>query len=189
MTKAKAETPAATELKVQPSTEPEVKNLREDLAIANDKLLRALAEAENVRRRAERDVREASGYAIVAFAKDMISVLDNLQRALKAIPENLKSDPQFCLFIEGLTLTERQFLLVLEQHGVTKISPKGEVFDHNFHQALFEVETSVHPAGHIAEVVQEGYLIKDRLLRAALVGVAKSPKSSVPEDNLNSQKS
>lgn len=189
MTKAKPETPPSAGAKTQPSAGPEIKKLQEELAIANDRLLRALAEAENVRRRTEREAREASSYAIVSFAKDMIAVLDNLQRALKAIPENLQSDPKFNLFIEGVRLTERQFLSALEQHGVTKISPKGEVFDHNFHQALFEVETNTHPAGYVAEVVQEGYLIRDRLLRAALVGVVKTTKVPSQENGPHSEKS
>ena len=163
------------------SAEAELKKLKEDLAGANDKLLRALAEAENVRRRAEREVKDASSFAVTGFARDMVSVLDNLQRALKAVPEELKGDPRFQQLIEGIALTERELLAVFERFGIRKISPKGEAFDHNRHQALFEVETDAHPKGHVAEVIQEGYLIKERLLRPALVGIAREkPRPPLP---------
>lgn len=151
----------------------DVRKLKEEKAGLNDRLLRALAEAENVRRRAEREVKDASHYAITQFARDMVSVLDNLQRALKAVPGELADDPKFKQFIDGVGMTERELLAIFERYGIKKVSPKGEPFDHNRHQALFEVETDQHPKGHVAEVIQEGYLIKDRLLRPALVGVAK----------------
>jgi molecular chaperone GrpE len=153
--------------------EAELHGLKKQLAAANDKLLRALAEAENVRRRAEREVKDAASYAVTQFARDMVGVLDNLERALKAVLPDLADDPNFKQFIEGVRLTERELLAAFERHGIKRITSKGEPFDHNRHQALFEVETESHPKGHVAEVVQEGYQIKDRLLRAALVGVAK----------------
>ncbi|HXV73569.1 MAG TPA: nucleotide exchange factor GrpE [Sphingomonadales bacterium] len=162
--------------------EAEAEKLKEEIAALSDKLLRALAEAENVRRRAEREVKDASHYAVTAFARDMVHVLDNLQRALKAVPDALKADAGFRQFVDGIHLTERELMAALERHGIRKISPQGAPFDHDRHQALFEVETDAHPKGHVAEVVQEGYLIKERLLRPALVGVAKAKNSVTPSE-------
>lgn len=147
----------------------------EDAAALKDQLLRAVAEAENTRRRAERQVKEASQYAISSFARDMLTISDNLRRALDALPEDFRDKDEFKSFVEGVNMTERELLNALERHGIRKIDPLGERFDHNFHQAMFEVEDAEPAPGTIVQVVQPGYVIRDRLLRPALVGVAKAP--------------
>lgn len=137
-----------------------------------DQLLRALAEVENVRRRAKREVEDARKYAVASFAKDILTVGDNLGRALMAVPEDADNDDLRAL-IDGVSLTERELLSVMERHGIRKIEPKGEKFDHNLHQAMFEVDAPDAEPGTVIEVAQPGYVIGDRLLRPAMVGVAK----------------
>lgn len=146
----------------------------EQIAELKDKLLRALAENENVRRRAERQQSEAGQYAITSFARDVLSIADNLHRALDAIPQGIRDNADGETFVSGIEMTERELLASLERHGIRKIVPEGEKFDHNLHQAVFEVEDTDAPAGTVVQVVQPGYVIKDRLLRPAMVGVAKA---------------
>ena len=162
---------AADEQPAEPPTPP---TPEEQIAELKDKLLRALAENENVRRRAERQQSEASQYAITGFARDILSIADNLHRALEAIPEGVRDSEEGETFVSGIELTERELLNALERHGIRKIMPEGEKFDHNLHQAVFEVEDTDAPAGTVVQVVQPGYVIKDRLLRPAMVGVAKA---------------
>ncbi|HEY6632927.1 MAG TPA: nucleotide exchange factor GrpE [Rhizobiaceae bacterium] len=140
-----------------------------------DRALRVAAEMENLRRRTARDVHDARSYAIANFARDMLSVSDNLRRALDAIPEDVKAsgDAGFKSLIEGVEITERAMLTALERHGVKKLQPEGEKFDPNFHQAMFEVPNPDVPANTVVQVVQPGYLIGDRVLRPAMVGVSK----------------
>ena len=144
-----------------------------------DRALRAAAEMENLRRRTARDVHDARSYAIANFARDMLSVSDNLRRALDAIPAEAKAsgDPGFQALIEGVEITERAMLSALDRHGVKKLQPEGEKFDPNFHQAMFEVPNPGVPAGTVVQVVQPGYSIGDRVLRPAMVGVAKGGPS------------
>jgi molecular chaperone GrpE len=141
-----------------------------------DKLLRAIAEGENVRRRAERQVSDAATYAVTGFARELLAVSDNLRRALEALPEEMHDDERLKAFVEGVELTERELLNAFEKTGIKKIEPEGDEFDHNLHQAIFEVETLDAKPGTVVQVVQTGYVIKDRLLRPAMVGVAKPPK-------------
>jgi molecular chaperone GrpE len=146
-----------------------------------ERALRLAAEMENLRRRTARDVHDARSYAIANFARDMLSVSDNLQRALDAIPAEVKAagDAGFKSLIEGVELTERAMLAALERHGVKKLQPEGEKFDPNFHQAMFEVPNADVPANTVVQVVQPGYSIGDRVLRPAMVGVAKGgPKQA-----------
>jgi len=140
-----------------------------------DRALRVAAEMENLRRRTARDVHDARTYAVANFARDMLSVSDNLRRALDAIPTEAKSsgDAGFTALIEGVDLTERAMLSALERHGVKKLAPEGEKFDPNFHQAMFEVPNPDVPANTVVQVVQPGYSIGERVLRPAMVGVAK----------------
>ncbi|WFU04589.1 nucleotide exchange factor GrpE (plasmid) [Rhizobium sp. CB3171] len=140
-----------------------------------DRALRVAAEMENLRRRTTRDVHDARTYAVANFALDMLSVSDNLRRALDAILAEAKAcgDAGFKALIEGVDLTERAMLLALGRHGVKKLVPEGEKFDPNFHQAMFEVPSPEVPAGTVVQVVQPGYTIGDRVLRPAMVGVAK----------------
>ena len=140
-----------------------------------DRALRVAAEMENLRRRTARDVHDSRTYAVANFARDMLSVSDNLRRALDAIPAEAKAsgDAGFKALIEGVDLTERAMLSALERHGVKKLAPEGEKFDPNFHQAMFETPDETLPSGTVTKVVQSGWTIGDRVLRPAMVGVAK----------------
>jgi molecular chaperone GrpE len=174
--------PIAPEVE-QPSVETRVVELEAELSDIRDRLLRALAETENVRRRAQREREDASKYAVAGFAKDLLSVADNLRRALDSLPQSEVKDDRTRSLLEGVTATERELLNIFERHGIRRIDPKGERFDHNFHQAIFEAERSEQPSGTIVEVLQPGYLIHERLLRPAMVGVAKGgPQPAEPAD-------
>jgi molecular chaperone GrpE len=144
-----------------------------ELAETKDRLLRALAETENVRRRLQRERDDAGKYAVGGFAKDLLSAVDNLRRALEAMPESEIKDSRTQGLRDGVAATERELLGAFERHGLKRIDPKGERFDHNFHQAIFEAERPDLPTGTIVEVLQPGYVLHDRLLRPAMVGVAK----------------
>jgi molecular chaperone GrpE len=159
----------------QLSPEARVAVLEVELAEHKDRLLRALAEAENTRRRAQRERDDATRYAISGFAKELLSAADNLRRALDSLPEAEVGDERTRSLLAGVAATERELLSVFERHGIRRIDPMGERFDHNLHQAIFEVEHSDRQPGTIVEVLQPGYLLHDRLLRPAMVGVAKSP--------------
>ena len=153
-----------------------------ELADTKDRLLRALAETENVRRRLQRERDDAQKYAMANFAKDLLSAVDNLRRALDAMPENEVTDGKARSLRDGVAATEREFLAAFERHGLRRINPKGERFDHNFHQAIFEAERPDVPTGTIVEVLQPGYVLHDRLLRPAMVGVAKGGAKAESEN-------
>ena len=154
---------------------------RQEAAQLKDQLLRALAEAENVRRRAQREREDAAKYAITNFARDVLQVSDNLHRALEAIPAAaLAADEALKNLHEGVSATERQLDAALERQQVKRIWPMGEKFDANLHQAMFEVQTAEQAPGTVVQVMQAGYLIHDRLLRPALVAVAKQPAGDGP---------
>jgi molecular chaperone GrpE len=144
-----------------------------ELADIRERLLRALAETENVRRRFQREREDAQKYAITGFAKDLLSASDNLRRALDAMPEAEVADSRTRSLLDGVAATERELLAAFERHGLKRIDPKGEPFDHNFHQAIFEAERPDLPTGTVVEVLQPGYVLHDRLLRPAMVGVAR----------------
>ncbi|RME69032.1 MAG: nucleotide exchange factor GrpE [Alphaproteobacteria bacterium] len=146
-----------------------------ELGALKDRLMRAVAETENVRRRAERDKADAAAYGATALARDMLDVADNLRRALDAVPEGLRATEGVDSLLTGVEMTERALLHAFEKHGIQKIEAEGEKFDPSRHQAMFEVETTATPPGHVVQVMQAGYVMKDRLLRPALVGVAKAP--------------
>jgi molecular chaperone GrpE len=149
-----------------------------------DQLLRALAETENVRRRVQRDRDESLKFATSGLAKDMLPVADNLRRALDAIPqEALENDEALRNLKTGVEMTERLLLAALERHQIKRIAPLGEKFDSNFHQAMFEVPGTGQPAGTVVQVLEAGYTIHDRLLRPALVGVAKVEPAAAANDN------
>jgi len=150
-----------------------------------DELLRTLAEMENLRKRTEREVLDARAYGIAGFARDVLAVADNMHRALEAIGPDLRegADPKVKALIEGVELTERELMKILERNGVRKFSPQGEKFDPNFHQAMYEVPTSDQPPGHVAQVIQAGYMLGERVLRPALVAVSKAPPKSSANDN------
>ena len=144
-----------------------------------ERLLRALADAENARRRARKDVEDARTYAISRFAQDLLGVADNLARALESIPaERRENDETVKAIADGVEMTAREFETALGRHGITRIDPLGERFDYNLHQALFETADTDQPDGTVVHVLQTGYRIGDRLLRAAMVGVAKGGSAS-----------
>lgn len=176
---ASAEANASAEAS-SPATEALVKEVAE----LKDRLLRTLAEMENLRRRTEREVADSRTYGISTFARDLLGVSDNLRRALEAIGPDARAAlaPPMASFVEGVELTERELLKVLEKHGVRRFDPMGEKFDPNVHQAMFEVPDPSAPAGTVAQVVQAGFMIGDRVLRPALVGVAKGGPRFTPSE-------
>ncbi len=157
------------------SPEERLAALKAELADYKERLLRALAETENTRRRAQREREDASKYAITGLAKDLLSTADNLHRALESLPGAEIRDEHTRSLLAGVAATERELLSAFERHGIRRIDPQGERFDHNLHQAIFEAERADQPAGTITEVLQPGYVLHDRLLRPAMVGVSKQP--------------
>jgi len=155
-------------------------NERDEL---KDRLMRAMAEMENIRRRTERDKADTAKYAISNFARDIVGVGDNIRRAIDAVPaEDAQSHPALTTLLEGVEMTERELLNVMERHGITRLEPKGERFDPNVHQAMFEVEDASVDAGTVVEVVQAGYQIAERVLRPAMVGISKGGPKHVRND-------
>lgn len=149
--------------------------LREDLEVAKQEVLYAKAETQNVRRRMEKDVADARAYAATGFARDVLSVADNLSRAIDAIPAALREDDTMKGLVAGIEATQRELEKVFGQHGVTRIAAVGLPLDPNQHQAMMEIPSADHEAGTVIQEMQSGYMIKDRLLRPAMVGVAKKP--------------
>ena len=182
-TDAQTEGAPAAQPEAQAAASDPVTEAKREAAEYKDKLLRTLAEMENVRRRTEREVADSRLYGIAGFARDVLAVADNMHRALEAIGPELReqADAKTKSLIEGVELTERELLKSLEKNGVRKFSPQGEKFDPNVHQAMYEVPAVDVPPGHVAQVVQAGYMIGERVLRPALVGVAKAaPKPAQP---------
>jgi molecular chaperone GrpE len=159
-----------------------VEALARDLAEARDKTLRTLAEMENLRQRTRREVADSKVYGITGFARDVLDIADNLQRALDTVPAETRelADPLLKTLIEGVELTERSLLNTLEKNGVRKFDPQGEKFNPNFQQAMYEVPDASVPAGTVVQVVQAGFMIGDRVLRPALVGVSKGGAKAAP---------
>ena len=176
--------PAAARAAAEPSAEErlaraeaKIAALEAEAAQLQDQLLRALAEAENTRRRARKEVEDTARYAVANLAKDLLAAPDNLRRALDNIPaEGRQADVLLDRLARGVELVERDLHAILERYGIKKIEPQGQPFDHNLHQALFEVPTADQPAGTVVQVLAPGYLIYDRLLRPAMVAVAKAPE-------------
>jgi molecular chaperone GrpE len=182
---ARAEDAAEPPERRSPEGEPSAPAQPGDAALAaefKDKLLRALAEMENLRRRTEREVTDARLYGVTAFARDMLAVADNMRRALDAVTPQLRASAESGVkaLIEGVELTERELLKALEKNGVRQFTPRGEKFDPNLHQAMFEIPNPSVPAGSVVEVVQPGYMLGERVLRPAMVGVSKGGAKSAP---------
>ena len=151
-----------------------------------DQLLRAMAETENVRKRAERQIEDAHRYAVTGFARDILSIGDNLERALFAVPEERRGEHELLqTLLEGVIAVQNDFQSALAAHKIERLDPTGEPFDPNLHEAMYEVPDSEFPNGSVAQVMQAGYRLHDRLLRPARVGVAKSavPPAAAPEAN------
>jgi molecular chaperone GrpE len=182
-----AETPAAAAQTAAPVplAEPDpVAILEAEKSDLKDKLLRALAEMENMRRRAEKDLADARTYGVTRFARDMLDVADNLRRAIESFPAEQKAAAEGALLalFEGVELTERDLVKKLESHGVKKLNPEGQKFDPNMHQAIFEIPDETKPNGTVMQVVQTGYVIGERVLRPAMVGVSRGgPKVAAGE--------
>ena len=176
--------PAAEDTVAPTPAEPDradpIAALHEENQSLKDKLLRTLADMENLRRRTEKEIADARTYAVANFARDMLTVTDNLRRALDSCPEEVRlaADGTIKPMLEGVELTERDLLKTLERHHIRKIDPTGERFDPNVHQAMFEVEDPSVAAGTVTQVVQSGFVIGERVLRPALVGVAKGGAKS-----------
>lgn len=158
-----------------------IATLEADVAAARDQMLRALAEAENTRRRLAREMEDQRQFAIANFARDLLSVPDNLRRALAAAPAELRADERFRAFAEGIELTERELLAILDRQGVKAVPAEGQPFDHNVHQAVMQVETAEQAPGTVLQAFQTGYTLNGRLLRPAMVTVAKAPPAPASE--------
>ncbi len=160
-------------------------SLDRELAECKDRLLRTLADMDNMRKRTEREVADARVYGISNFARDILGVADNMHRAMAALDDELraKADEPTKVLLEGVELTERELMNVLEKHGVKRIEPLGQKFDPNRHQAMYEIEDASVPAGTVVQVMQAGYLIGDRMLRPALVAVAKGGGKAPPAND------
>jgi molecular chaperone GrpE len=158
-----------------------IAELEAEVAELKDRTLRNVAEMENLRRRTEREVADARQYGIAAFARDMLTAGDNLARAMEAVPQEERAgNSALTALIDGVEMTERDLQNSLEKHGVRKLDPLGQKFDPHVHQAVFEVPTDAQPAGTVMQVMQSGYVIGDRVLRPAMVGVAKGPAKPKP---------
>lgn len=163
---------AETEQDIEDGTAAQA-NLEKELEETRAHLLRALAETENIRKRAERDRQELQLYAVTGFARDMLSVLDNLARAIQVMQAGEKTSG--AEFLDGIVMTEKELLKIFEKHKITVIDALHKPFDPHLHQAMCEIESTEHPVGTVIQVMQAGYQIGDRLLRPAMVGVAKAP--------------
>jgi molecular chaperone GrpE len=159
-----------------------VETLQKEASEARDRMLRTLAEMENLRKRTAKEVADARLYGITGFARDVLDIADNLQRALDAVPAEARANADAGLkgLIEGVELTERSLHSALEKHGVKKLDPQGQKFDPNFHQAMYEVPDASVPSGTVVQIMQAGYTIGERVLRPALVGVAKGGAKAAP---------
>jgi len=172
--------PAASENAAPEAAADPMAVLAKEAADVKDRLLRTLAEMENLRRRTEREVVDARLYGVTNFARDILAVADNMERAMKALDDGIRAqaDAGVKALLDGVELTERELIKVMEKHGVRKIEPMGQKFDPNLHQAMFELPDSSVPAGTIVQVMQPGYTIGERVLRPALVGIAKGGAKS-----------
>jgi len=156
------------------SGDDEVSRLKAEVAELKDRVLRTHAEMDNVRKRLEREKADQAKFAITKFARDIVGVGDNVQRAIDAIPARMaEQDPALKSFVEGVSMIERELLSVLGRHGIKRLDPKGEPFDPHLHQAVVEVPSADAPAGTITQVFQSGYMIEERVLRPAMVAVSK----------------
>lgn len=165
---AAADTAAASELAEK------LAKVEAALAQSNDQLLRTVAEMDNLRKRSVREREDAGKYAVTSFAKDLLDVADTFQRALQAIPAELRQDERINVLVQGIEATERTLLSCFEKNGIKKVEPLDQPFDPNFHEVMFEAAVPGKQGGIIIQLIEPGYVINDRLLRPARVGVAKS---------------
>ena len=185
MTDTTAGAPDAPETAPQAEAAPDpVAALAKEAADLKDRLLRTLAEMENLRRRTEREVADSRVYAVTTFARDILAVADNMERAMKALDDEIrdKVDAGVKSLLDGVELTERELLKVMEKHGIKRLQPQGQKFDPNLHQAMFELPDPSVPAGTVVQVMQPGYTIGERVLRPALVAIAKGGPKAQPAE-------
>jgi len=161
-----------------------IAQLRAESADLKDRLLRAHAEMENIRKRSEREKEETAKYAVTRFARDIVNVGDNFQRAIDAVPPGAaEQDAALKSFLDGVTMTERELLNVLERHGIRRVHPLNEPFNPHLHQAVMEIQRTDVPSGTIVQIFQAGFMIEDRVLRPAMVAVSKGgPKQAPPSE-------
>ena len=166
------------------SIENTVENQKKEIQDLKDQLLRSLADGENLRKRTVKEIADAKKYSHITFVRDLVSSVDNLQRALKAVPvdKSQLSEPVKNLII-GLEIVEKEVINTFEKHNLREISPLNEKFDYNLHQAMFEVPTTEKEPGYVVEVSQKGYLLHDRLVRPAMVGISKKPDEKLTVKN------
>ena len=166
------------------SIEDTVENQKKEIQDLKDQLLRSLADSENLRKRTIKEIADAKKYSHISFVRDLVSSVDNLQRALEAVPDDKSqlSEPIKNLVI-GLEIVEKEILNTFEKHSLKQINPLGEKFDYNLHQAMFEVPTNEKEPGYVVEVSQKGYLLHDRLVRPAMVGISKKSEEETTEQN------
>ncbi len=166
------------------SIEQTVENQNKEIKELKDQLLRSLAESENLRKRTIKEIADAKKYSHISFVRDLVSSVDNLQRALEAVPDDKSqlSEPIKNLVI-GLEIVEKEILNTFEKHSLKPINPLGVKFDYNLHQAMFEVPTNEKGPGYVVEVSQKGYLLHDRLVRPAMVGISKKPEEETTEQS------
>jgi molecular chaperone GrpE len=166
------------------SVEQTVENQNKEIKELKDQLLRSLAESENLRKRTIKEIADAKKYSHIYFIRDLVSSVDNLQRALEAVPDDKSqlSEPIKNLVI-GLEIVEKEILNTFEKHSLKQIYPLGEKFDYNLHQAMFEVPTNEKEPGYVVEVSQKGYILHDRLVRPAMVGISKKFEEETTEQN------
>jgi molecular chaperone GrpE len=185
--------PTADAPETAPETAPQAEAMPDPVAVLakeaadlKDRLLRTLAEMENLRRRTEREVADSRVYAVTNFARDILAVADNMERAMKALDDEIrdKADAGVKALLDGVELTERELLKVMEKHGVKRLEPQGQKFDPNLHQAMFELPDPSVPAGTVVQVMQPGYTIGERVLRPALVGIAKGGPKTAPANDV-----
>jgi len=182
---AAAETVTSGEI-TTPEADPEDNEIRrqaEEIARLKDQYLRAMAETENVRARARRDIEDTTKYAATKFAREMVGIVENLQRASASITAEARAGSEVLKQVgDGLDMTLQELLSVFERNGIRRISPAGQKFDHNFHQAVAQVESADVPPGNVLQVLQSGYLLHDRLLKPAMVTVATQPGKKTDAD-------
>ena len=179
--------PDAPETSPQAEAAPDpVAVLAKEAADLKDRLLRTLAEMENLRRRTEREVADSRVYAVTNFARGILAVADNMERAMKALDDEIrdKADAGVKALLDGVELTERELIKVMEKHGIKRLEPQGQKFDPNLHQAMFELPDPSVPAGTVVQVMQPGYTLGERVLRPALVGIAKGGPKSAPANDV-----
>ena len=159
-------------------------DLEEKVLVLKDQLMRSLADGENLRKRTLKDIENSKKYSHISFVKDLVTSVDNFQRALKAVPEDKSSLPEpIKNLIVGLEIVEKEILVTLEKHNVKLIDPMGKKFDYNLHQAMFEVPTNEEEPGKVVEVSQKGYVLHDRLVRPAMVGISKKIDENPSDQN------